>query len=342
MTILCQLSIIVIGEKMKKYLVMLMCVIAMLLFVSAGKKDMPETDTDSVMVRVSALKGPTAIGMVKLMQDSDEGKSENQYEFSLTSIDEIIPRIALGDVDIAAVPANLAATFYNNAGKYQAMAINTLGVLYIVERGNAVHSVEDLRGKTIYVAGNGAVPEYALNYVLLNNGLVPGKDVTIEFKSEPAEIIPFLLRDENGIAMLPQPFAATAQMRIEGLRIALDLTKEWDASSADGSSFVTSVMVVKKEFAEQHPDLLKTFAAEYAASTSWVNAHVAEAAVLVGETGIADVQVAEIAIPFCNITYIDNLDMQEKLSGYLQTLYDQNPKSVGDKMPDEGFYYIFK
>jgi NitT/TauT family transport system substrate-binding protein len=301
---------------------------------------------ESVTVNVSALKGPTAMGMVKLMKDSDEGKTANDYSFSLTSIDEIIPRISRGDVDIAAVPANLAATLYNNAGKYQVMAINTLGVLYIVEKGNTIQSVEDLRGKTIYVAGNGAVPELSLNYILIHNGLVPGKDVTIEFKSEPAEIIPFLLKDENGIAMLPQPFAAAAQMKVEGLRIALDLTKEWDAVASsiakDGSSFVTSVMVVKKEFAEQHPEMVKTFAEEYSASTEWVNANVTDAALLVGETGIADAQVAEIALPYCSIIYIDGLPMKEKLSGYLQTLYDQNPKSVGEKMPDEGFYYIFK
>jgi NitT/TauT family transport system substrate-binding protein len=328
-------------ENMKKIFIIMTACLAAVLFVSAGAKDIPEDNSELVTVKVSALKGPTAMGMVKLMQDSDEGKSANQYSFSLTSIDEIIPRISRGDVDIAAVPANLAATFYNNAGKYQVLAINTLGVLYIVEKGNTIHSVEDLRGKTMYVAGNGAVPELSLNYILTQNGLVPGKDIFIEFKSEPAEIIPFLLKDENGIAMLPQPFAATAQMRIEGLRIALDLTKEWDAVATDGSSFVTSVMVVKKEFAEQHPELVKTFAEEYAASTAWVNANVPEAAVLVANTGIADAQVAEMALPYCSISYIDGVPMKEKLSGYLQTLFDQNPKSVGDKMPDEGFYYSF-
>ncbi|MDR2899929.1 MAG: ABC transporter substrate-binding protein [Treponema sp.] len=333
-------------NKMKNFLVIAICIISAIIFVSAGSKDISESVTDSPVVRVSALKGPTAMGMVKLMKDADEGQSANTYSFSLTSIDEITPRIARGDVDIAAVPANLAAVFYNNAGKYQVMAINTLGVLYIVEKGNTIHSVEDLRGKTLYVAGNGAVPEYALNYVLINNGLVPGKDVFIEFKSEPAEIIPFLLKDDNGIAMLPQPFAATAQMKIEGLRIALDLTKEWDSVATeiakDGSSFVTSVMVVKKDFADQYPELVKTFAEEYQASTAWVNSHVPEAAVLVGNTGIAESKVAEIALPYCNITYIDGLNMKEKMSGYLQTLYDQNPKSIGEKMPDEGFYYIAK
>lgn len=327
---------------MKKNLVILFVCFAAVIFISAGVKDVPENNSDPVTVRISALKGPTAMGMVKLMQDAGEGKTKNAYSFSLTSIDEIIPRISKGDIDIAAVPANMAAVFYNNTGRYQVMAINTLGVLYIVERGNTIHSVEDLRGKTIYVAGNGAVPVFSLNYILINNGLIPGEDVFLEFKSEPAEIIPFLLKDENGIAMLPQPFAATAQMRIEGLRIALDLTKEWDAVAEDGSSFVTSVVIVRKEFADQHPEMVKTFAEEYQTSTVWVNSHIPEAAVLVGETGIADAQVAEQALPYCSIMYIDGPPMKEQLSGYLKTIYDQNPKSVGDKIPDEGFYYIFK
>ena len=326
---------------MKKFVVIMICLIAVI-FISAGIRDVPEVDAGAVTVRVSALKGPTAMGMVKLMKDADEGKTRNDYSFSLTSIDEIIPRISRGDVDIAAVPANMAAVFYNNTGRYQVLAINTLGVLYIVEKGNTIQSVEDLRGKTIYVAGNGAVPVYSLNYILTHNGLIPGEDVFLEFKSEPAEIIPFLLRDNNGIAMLPQPFAATAQLRIEGLRIALDLTKEWDAVAEDGSSFVTSVVIVRKEFADQHPEMVKTFAEEYQTSTMWVNAHIPEAAVLVGETGIADSQIAEQALPYCSIIYIDGLPMKEQLGGYLKTIYDQNPKSVGEKMPDEAFYYNIK
>ena len=326
---------------MKKYLIILFCFIVGI-FISAGSKDVPKNDMDSVIVRVSALKGPTAMGMVKLMQDSDEGKTKNAYTFTLATTDEIVPKISKGEIDIAAVPANLAAVLYNNTGKYQVMAINTLGVLYVVERGNSIHSVDDLMGKTMYATGKGTVPEFSLNYILAQHGLVPGRDLTIEYKSEPAEIIPFLSKSSNAIAMLPQPFVTTAQMRVEGLRIALDLTEEWDASAQDGSSLVTGVMIVRKEFADQYPQVIKTFAEEYEASTVYANSHIPETAVLIGNTGIVDSKIAEKALPYCNITYIDGLPMKEKLGGYLKTLYDQNPKSIGEKMPDEGFYYLFK
>ncbi len=326
---------------MKKSIILLFCFIAGI-FISAGSKDNPKSDNTPVTVRVGALKGATAMGLVKLMQDSDEGKTKNTYTFTLATTDEIIPKISKGEVDIAAVPANLAAVLYNNTGKYQVMAINTLGVLYIVEKGNTIHSINDLKGKTIYATGKGTVPEFSLNYILAQHGLVPGKDVTVEYKSEPAEIIPLLSKSSNGIAMLPQPFVTTAQMRIEGLRIALDLTKEWAASAKDGSSLVTGVMIVRKDFADAHPQAVKTFAEEYKASTSYANSNIPETAVLVGNTGIVDSKIAEKALPYCNITYIDGLPMKEKLGGYLKTLYDQNPKSVGEKLPDEGFYYIFK
>lgn len=327
---------------MKKISIILLC-LAGGLFISAASKDVSKNEKAPETVRVSALKGPTAMGMVKLMQDSSEGKTINTYDFTLATTDEIVPRISKGEIDIAAIPANLASVLYNNTqGKFQVMAINTLGVLYIVEKGDSIRSVEDLKGKTIYANGKGSTPEFSLNYVLAQHGLVPGKDLTIEYKSEAAEIIPLLARGTGGIAMIPQPFVTTAQMRVEGLRIALNWSEEWDKAAADGSSLVTGVMIVRKEFADQYPQAVKTFAEEYRASTEYANSHIPETAVLIGNVGIVDSKIAEKALPYCNITYIDGLAMKEKLGGYLKALYDQNPKSVGDKLPDEGFYYIIK
>lgn len=328
---------------MKKIPVLLMCIAAAILFVSAGSKESAQKAAGPELVRVSALKGPTAMGMVKLMLDSSESKTKNSYAFTLATTDEIIPKISKGEIDIAAVPANLASVLYNNTGgKYQVMAINTLGVLYIVEKGNSIKSVGDLKGKTVYAIGKGAIPEFSLNYVLSRHGMVPGRDLTVEYKSEAAEIIPLLARSSDGIAFIQQPFVTTALMRVDGLRIALDWTKEWDAIAPDGSSFVTGVMIVRKEFADAYPGALKTFAEEYKASTLYANSYAAETAVLIGNYGIVDSQIAEKALPYCNITYIDGLAMKEKVGAYLKTLYDQNPKSIGEKLPDEGFYYLFK
>ena len=171
--------------------------------------------------RVAALKGPTAMGMVKMMAD-DAGEN---YSFEiLAAADEITPRLTRGDLDIAALPANLAAVLYNRTeGELKVLAINTLGVLYIAERGDSIHGVQDLTGKTIYTAGKGSTPEFALNYILTANGLTPGEDVTVEFKSEHSECLAALMADESAAAMLPQPFLTTAMAQADDVRVALDL-----------------------------------------------------------------------------------------------------------------------
>ena len=216
-------------------------------------------------VNVLALKGPTAMGMVSLMDQADQGEITGEnYDFQIVaSPDEVSPAIAQGTTDIAAVPANLASVLYQKTnGGVQVLTINTLGVLYLVENGKQVQSVSDLKGKTIYASGKGATPEYALNYILKENGLTPGKDVQIEWKSEHTECVAALAEHEDAAALLPQPFVTTAQSKNDSLRVALDLTEEWDKIQKDNggnSSLVTGVTVVRTQFAQEHPEIVEDF-----------------------------------------------------------------------------------
>ena len=291
-------------------------------------------------VRVAALKGPTAMGMVELMRDGGD-----RYEFTLAAAaDEITPLLVQGKLDIAAVPANLAAVLYNNTeGAVRVLAVNTLGVLYIVERGETIQSVEDLKGRTLYTAGKGSTPEYALNYILRGNGLDPEADLTIEFKSEHAECVAALLNDPNAVAMLPQPFATVAQAKAENMRIALDLTREWDAlqtGSDAPSAMITGVVVARSAFIDEHPDAVRDFLSDYETSVRFTLDSTAEAAALIGEYDIFDAAIAEKALPYCNITFVAGEEMREMLGGYLAELYAQDPASVGGALPDESFYHI--
>ena len=319
---------------MKKVLVLVLALL--MLTLSASAED---------AMRVVALKGPTAMGMVQVMDRADNGDLKGQYSFSIAAaIDEVTPQIAQGTVDVAAVPANLASVLYNKTeGKIQVLAVNTLGVIYIVENGDTVHSVEDLRGKTIYASGKGATPEYALNYILSSNGIDPEKDVTIEWKSEHAECLQTLIAGGEGIAMLPQPFVTTAQTKLESLRVALDLTEEWEklqAGAENSSAMITGVVVVQKAYAEAHPEQIAAFLEAYHASVDFVNSDVEGGAKLVGAYEIVPEAVALKALPACNIVCIDGAEMQEKLSGYLGELFAQNPASVGGKLPEADFYYV--
>lgn len=273
--------------------------------------------TNPVNVNVTAMKGPTAMGMVEFMSEADNGElTDNNYNFTLAAApDEVSAALAQGTTDIAAVPANLASVLYNNTnGGVEVLAINTLGVLYIVESGDTVQSVEDLRGKTIYASGKGSTPEYVLNYIL----------------------------SQNGIAMLPQPFVTTAQTKSDNIRVALDLTNEWDKLQVDSdtpSALITGVAVVRTEFAEEHPEAVTAFMEHYKESVNFVNENTSDAAQLIGSYDIVPAAVAEKALPACNIVYITGNEMKNKLSGYLNVLFEQNPKAVGGNVPGDDFYY---
>ena len=310
---------------------------------ACGQSQQPQSPAeDPVTIRLGGLKGPTSIGMVKLLNDSETGAAQNEYAFQLAgAADELTPLLLKGELDVVAVPANLAAVLYNKSeGAVQFLAVNTLGVLYIVEKGgDAVTDWESLRGQTIYATGKGTTPEYTLTYLLAQHGLTLGTDVTVEWKTEPSEVVAQMASDSHAIAMLPQPYVTVAQTKLDGLRVALDLTASWDELH-NGSQCITAGLVVRREFAEAHPQALATFLSEYAASSEYANDHVSETAQLVEQYDIVKAAVAEKAIPYCNIVCLSGSDMIPALKGYLQVLFDQNPASVGGAMPGDDFYYV--
>ena len=323
-----------------------------------GAEDQTQTEEQteepvSESYSIAALKGPTAMGLVKLMSDADEkaaqmldsgkpyeGEVGNLYTFTLAaSADEVSPLLMKGELDMACVPANLAAVLYQKTeGDIVTLAVNTLGVLYIVENGNAVTSMADLAGKTIVASGKGSTPEYALRYLLSENGLDPDADVTIDWKSEHSECVTALATGAATIATLPQPFVTVAENKISGLRTALDLTEQWDALD-NGSALLTGVIVARREVVEQNPAAVDAFLKDYAGSVEWVNANPADAAELIGSYGIVEAAVAEKALPHCNIVCITGGEMKDKLSGYLQVLFDADASSVGGALPGDNFYY---
>ena len=223
------------------------------------------------------------------------------------------------------------------------MGINTLGVLYILDTGNDVNSVQDLKGKTIYSTGKGTTPEYTLRYLLKSAGIDPDRDVKIEFKSEATEVAA-LLATESGysVAMLPQPYVTTVLKQNSKARIALDVTKEWEKLAGDDSTVVTGVIAVNSEFAEKNPQVVARFMEEYKKSSEFVNSDVRSAAALVEEFGIFKAEIAEKAIPYCNITLIQGSEMKNKVSRYLSVLNGENPASIGGAMPKDDFYLNVK
>ena len=295
-------------------------------------------DEKKVELNVYSLKGPTSMGLAMLLEDSKNGKTFNTYHSTMcTGADEVTAALVSGEADIALLPANAAATLYNKAGGFTVVAINTLGVLYVVENGDSVHSIKDLLGKTVVLTGKGTTPEYALRFLLNANDIED--QVTLEFKSEAQEVVAALSENTAAIGLLPQPFATAALAQNENLRIAVSLQDEWDQFTHE-SALVTGVTVVRNEVLEAYPSQIATFLKEASWSVDRVNNHPEEAAPLIEQMGIvAKAALAQKAIPFCNLVSITGSEMKLLLSGYLQTLYDQNPKAVGEAMPDDAFYY---
>lgn len=307
---------------------------------SEGSVDESSFDADAVTIRIGGLKGPTSMGLVKLMQDNDEEKSVLNYDFTVeATADMITPLLVKGELDMAAIPANLASILHNNTdGKVQVLAINTLGVLYVVEKNAGVTTLADLKGKTIYATGKGSTPEYNLRYLLSEAGLDPDKDLTIEWKSEPTEVVALLKNSDSGVAMLPQPFVTVAQTQVEGLKTAINLNDEWNKLE-NGSMMVTGVLVARTEFVQNNNAYVDAFLAEYKASIEYINVNPKEASAWVEERIGVKAAIAEKAVPNCNLSYVDGGDMKAALNGYLNVLFEQNPKSIGGKMPADGFFY---
>ena len=310
-----------------------------------------ETETESTgtsaaagyTLRIGSLKGPTSMGLVELMDQAAKGEAKGSYEFTMvTAADELLGKIVSGDLDVALVPSNMASIIFNKTNHgVNVLNINTLGVLYVVSSDDSIKSIEDLKGKTVYLTGKGTTPDYALQYLLKANGMTTD-DVTLEYKSEPTEVAALLKEKPDAIGLLPQPFVTVAMAQNDPLKMVLDLTKEWDAVSGEaGGSLVTGVTICRGELFEEHADAIQTFMEEQKASAAFANENVAETAKLVAAAGIIEkAPVAEKAIPYCSITYIDGTDMKNRLYGYLSALYEMDPATVGGELPTKDFFYI--
>lgn len=310
---------------------------------SSSAETLAQGEACQAAIRVGALKGPTSMGLVELMDRAEKGETSNTYEFTMAgAADELVGKIASGDLDIALVPANVASVLYAKTQQNVAVVdINTLGVLYVVTSDDSVDTVADLKGKTVYMTGKGTTPEYVVNYLLLENGLGEG-DVDLQFKSEATEVASILKEDPAAVGILPQPFATAACIQNEALKQTVDLTEEWDRLNEEsGSMLVTGVTLVRSDFLRENGPAVDLFIEDHSQSAVFANENVEEAAALVAEAGIVEkAPIAQKALPQCNIVCITGQEMKDALSGYLGVLYEQDAKSVGGSLPGEDFYYI--
>ena len=312
-------------------------ILALVLAFSASGCSEKKTEIGNEPVNITMLKGPTGIGAVKLMEESEKNETDGNYNINVSAAaDDAMAKIISGEVDIAAVPTNIAPLIYNKTnGNIEVLAVNTLGVLYIVENGDSIHTIEDLEGKTIYSSGQGAVPEYVLNYLLEKNNV---ENVNIVYMTEHAEVAAALADGRADIALLPEPNVTAVIMKNSEIRIAVDVNDEW--KKTNGSELAMGCIVAGKEVIDEYKEAVDIFLKEYSESIDYVNNNVSEAAELVEKYGImASSDAAVKAIPNCNIVYKEKDEMKTMLESFYDLLYKANPKSVGGEIPDTELYY---
>ncbi len=287
---------------------------------------------------IGVLSGPTGMGMAKLMNDALNGKYDNEYNVELFSAPTDITGLLInGELDIAALPTNLASTLFNKTnGQIQLLAVNTLGVLYVLEKGDTVHSVRDLEGKKIYSSGQASTPQYALDYVLAQNGI----SCDVEYFATHAELAAQALAGNADIILLPEPQVSNILMKDAGFRIALDFNAVWNEASDNKALLSMGCLAVRKDFAQNNKDALEKFIADYGASVKFVNENIEEAAEIIKAFNIVtSAEVAVRAIPNSAIVLIRDDEMKTKTDAFLKILYESDPGVIGGKLPDESFYY---
>ncbi|MGI6665201.1 MAG: ABC transporter substrate-binding protein [Christensenellaceae bacterium] len=346
-------------KHMKKIAFFTLVIFSLFTIVACGAKEVPpapsmsETPSASTApkekVNVATLAGPTGMGMAKIMEDNEAGAARNEYDFTLaTAPDQIVAKLTSKEIDIAAIPANLAATLYNKTeGGIQMAAINTLGMMYIMQNiktedgSDGIKTLADLEGKTIVLAGQGSTPEYVLNYLLEENGL--GGKVTLEFVSEHSEVVSLMVAGKADFCLLPEPFVTTLQQKADNAQIVIKTNTEWETLlKKDGKTgdIVMGCVVVRKEFAENNGAALAAFLKDYYSSVEYTNNFPADAAKLIVKHGIlADEALAEATIPTAAIVYIDGAIMKEAIVTFFDVLYAANPASLGGALPKDDFYY---
>lgn len=322
---------------MKKLLSVLLVISMVFAFASCGKAE------PTVKANVFMISGPTGVGAVNLMKAAKDGTSSGDYNFTVvTSPTEIVAKISNKEADIAAVATNMASSIYNKTeGGVTVLAVNTLGVLNVLtNKGTEITSLADLRGKKIYTTGQGANPEYVIDYLLTKNGINPDTDVDIQFKGEGTELVPVWATEPDAVIIAPQPVATSITNKYKGSALAIDLTKEWE-KIGDNSALMMGCVIVRNEFLAENKATVELFLKEYKSSIEKVSSDIDTTAALCEEYGIIpSAAVAKKAIPNCNICFVSGNEMKVKLSGYLSVLFAADKKSVGGKLPEDNFYYV--
>ncbi|WP_313346167.1 ABC transporter substrate-binding protein [Sedimentibacter sp.] len=317
----------------------LLLVLISVLIIAAGCSNQEPINTEPVNITIAGLKGPTSIGMIKMIDENALNTDKYNVNYVAESApDALTGKIINGEIQISSVPINLASVLYNKTGgKIQLMAVNTIGNFYIVGTDD-IQSIDELEGKTLGMSAKGSTPDFAMNYLLNQNNI--SDKVELDYAMDHATMAQSVIAEDTKIALLPQPFVTQTIMKNNNVNILVDLNEAWKIATDNKSQLYTGAIIVNKEFAENNKDFVKEFLKQYESSVKWVLENQKDASLLVEKNEIMpSAAVVEKAIPYCGIVYEPADKVKDGLNEFYKILFDSDPASVGGKMPDEGFYF---
>lgn len=341
-----------------KTLSLLLTLVMLLSFAACGETNNTNTDNDTpdtsetpapdsaLEIKIYSLNGTTALGLAQMIDSVANKTATMNYNISLhAAADTITGPIVSGECAIAALPTNAAAKLYKaSQGKVKLLALNTLGVLYLLQgEGESVSSLNDLKGKTIYLPGAGSNPEFITKALLESAGLKVGEDLIVDTTTyqSPDALQTAVVSGAAKLAVLPEPKVTVTLTKNTSVTVALDLTSEWEKINGE-NTLVQGCLVVNTAFAEAHPAEIAQFLKDYEASVEKISSADDEAINMIVNAGILPAAaVAKKALPKCNICFIAGEDMKTPMNTFCEKIYAQFPAAIG-AVPDDNFYYVAK
>lgn len=296
---------------------------------------------NDVAIRIGVLRGPNGMGMSYLMEENSLDAYETSYQISfLASADKLATRFTRGDLEFATLPTTVAANLYKETnGEIQLLGVNMLGGFYLVENGTSIQTISDLKNLELSSSSRPATAQYVLEHLLEANAIEENEQPKVNYVVDNLKLSSAIVSGEIDIAMLPEPFLSTLLQRNKGLRVALDLSEEWQDVYGD-SILPMGCLVVNKEFALKNPESIARFIQHYKTSVEYVNKNQKEAGLLIEKHKLLNnARQATNSIDRSQITWIDASEVQEDVLKYLEIFLESDKNIIGGEVPDEEFFY---
>lgn len=315
------------------------------LFAKGAKDSADQKSAQKTPVTVAVLAGPSGIPSAYLVENVPSlSGAEIVYE-KYAAANLLLPKLIKGEVDVGFLPPNVAAkAFTSSNGALVQLGVAGNGMISLISTDSALSRFEDLRGKTVAVAGQGATPEYVLRYILAQKGIAIGSGqdaVDLDFSIPNVEIAAAVISGKVSYAVVPEPFSTVATEKSKGaVRRVFDLQAEFSAAGAPVKTYPMTLIVANAQFAKQNPQFVRAFQQAYNEAQQWTKEHPQEAGVLVEKADLGlTASVVEKAIPFANFTYLAPKESKAPLEALLKVFLDFAPESIGGALPAEDFYF---